>query len=89
VVVLEEALKEALRLDRVFNSIKSRPSGIKFIVTIITILNTILCLISNYNSKDTPIRDLSKLTPPCTSTKTNILGYKHLCAKKITNEVLL
>jgi hypothetical protein len=89
VVVLEEALKEALELDRVFDSIKSRPSRIKFIVTTTMILDAILCLISNYNSKDTLIRDLSKLIPPCTSTKTNILEYKHLCAKKTVDKVLL
>jgi hypothetical protein len=61
----------------------------KFIVIIIIILNASLCLILNYNSKDTLIRDLSKLIPLYTFIITNILRYKHLCIKKIINEILL
>jgi hypothetical protein len=62
-VILEKALKEALGLGRVFNSEKLRLSGIKFAVIATTILDAILCLISNYNSNGPPSRDSSKLTP--------------------------
>jgi Tfp pilus assembly major pilin PilA len=61
----------------------------KFIVIIIIILNIILCLISNYNSKNTLIKDLNKLTPLYTFIKTNILKYKHFYIKKTINKVLL
>jgi len=85
---LEEALKEAFGLGPVFDSPKSQPSGMKFAVTATTILDATLCLISNYNGKGTPSRDSSKLKP-LRSTNTNILGYKHLRAKKATDEILL
>jgi hypothetical protein len=61
----------------------------KFAVTATTISDATLCLISNYNGEDTPVRDSSKLTPPRTSTETNMSGYKHLRAKKTADEVLL
>ena len=61
----------------------------KFTVIIIMISDATLCLISNYNNKDTSITDLSKLIPPRTSIKTNMSGYKHLRIKKTVNEVLL
>ena len=60
--VLEAALKEALGLGRVFDSVKSGPSGIKFAVTATTISDATLCLISNYNGNNPPGRDSSKLT---------------------------
>ncbi len=49
--VLEDALKEALRLGPVFSPVRFTLSRIRFAVTTTTILDTILCLISNYNSK--------------------------------------
>jgi hypothetical protein len=61
----------------------------KFIIIIIIISDIILCLILNYNNKDTLIRDLNKLTPLYTFIKTNILGYKHIYIKKTINKVLL
>ncbi|CZT53455.1 uncharacterized protein RSE6_15035 [Rhynchosporium secalis] len=56
-VVLEKALKEVFGLGRVFNSVNSRLSGMKFAVTAITISDAILCLISNYNSNYPPSSD--------------------------------
>ncbi|KAH7378945.1 acyl transferase/acyl hydrolase/lysophospholipase [Cadophora sp. MPI-SDFR-AT-0126] len=73
-VVLEKALKETLGLGRVFDSAKSRPSGMKFAVTATTISDATLCLISNYNGNGPPGRDSR---------------YKHLRAKKMTDEMLL
>ncbi|KAH6699888.1 acyl transferase/acyl hydrolase/lysophospholipase, partial [Leptodontidium sp. MPI-SDFR-AT-0119] len=73
-VVLEKALKETFGLGRVFDSAKSRPSGMKFAVTATTISDATLCLISNYNSNGPPGRDLR---------------YKHLRAKKTTDKMLL
>ncbi|KAH6704168.1 acyl transferase/acyl hydrolase/lysophospholipase [Leptodontidium sp. MPI-SDFR-AT-0119] len=73
-VVLEKALKETFGLGRVFDSAKSRPSGMKFVVTATTISDATLCLISNYNGNGPPGRDSR---------------YKHLRAKKTTDEMLL
>ncbi|CZT53522.1 uncharacterized protein RSE6_15143 [Rhynchosporium secalis] len=73
-VVLEKALKEAFGLGRVFDSANSRPSGMKFAVTATTISDATLCLISNYNGNCPPGSDSS---------------YKHLRAKKTTDEMLL
>jgi hypothetical protein len=61
--VLEESLKEAFGLGPVFDSPKSRPSGMKFAVTATTISDATLCLISNYNGESTSGRDSSKLKP--------------------------
>jgi hypothetical protein len=60
----------------------------KFAVIVIIISDAILYLISNYNSKSTPSRDLSRLNLS-RSTNTNILGYKHLYTKKTIDEMLL
>jgi len=88
VTILEEALKEAFGLGPVFNSLILRLLGMKFVVIVTIIIDTILYLISNYNSKGTLSRDSSKLNLSH-STNTNILGYKYLYAKKIIDKILL
>jgi len=88
-VVLENALKEALASGRVYDTARTRPSGMKFAVTATTISDATLCLISNYNGNSPPSRDSSKLVLLANHHKTNMLGYKHLHAKKLTNEMLL
>jgi hypothetical protein len=60
----------------------------KFAVTITIILNAILYLISNYNSKGTLNRDLNRLSLS-RFTNINILKYKHLRAKKTIDKMLL
>ncbi|CZT07006.1 uncharacterized protein RAG0_12591 [Rhynchosporium agropyri] len=72
--ILEEALKEALGSDRMFDSAKSRPSGMKYAVTATTISDATLCLISNYNGSSPPGKDSR---------------YKHLRATRTTQEMLL
>ena len=59
--VLEDVLKKALRLGLIFGPIRSRLSGMKFVVTITIISNVTLCLISNYNSKSNHSKDLSRV----------------------------
>ena len=59
--LLEETLKEALGLGPIFNSVKSRPSGMKFAVTATTISDATLCLITNYNGEGNACNDLSVL----------------------------
>ena len=46
--ILEKFLKEALGTSPMFDSIESRPSGMKYAVTATTISDATLCLISNY-----------------------------------------
>jgi len=60
----------------------------KFAVTATTISDATLCLISNYNGEGTPGRDLSR-SNLSRSTDTNMSGYKHLRAKKTTDEMSL
>ncbi|CZS99515.1 uncharacterized protein RAG0_07882 [Rhynchosporium agropyri] len=74
VAILEEALKEVLGSDRMFNSVKSRLSGIKYAVTAMTISDATLCLISNYNSSSPPGKDSR---------------YKYLRTTRTTQEMLL
>lgn len=60
-IVLENALKETLGSGRVYDTMRTRLSRIKFVVIATTISDAILCLISNYNSNSPPSRDSSKL----------------------------
>jgi hypothetical protein len=55
-------MKEALGLDPIFTPLKSRSSGIKFVVTITTISDTTLYLMSNYNSKGSHSKELTVFT---------------------------
>jgi hypothetical protein len=60
----------------------------KFVVIVTIITDTILYLISNYNSKDISSKNLSRLNL-FYSTNTNILEYKYLYTKKIIDKILL
>ena len=57
---LEKTLQEAFGSRLLFNSPKSRPSGMKIAITTATISNATLCIFSNYNSIGSK-KDLSKL----------------------------
>jgi hypothetical protein len=46
---LEKTLQEAFGSRILFNSPKSRPSGMKIAITTATISNATLCIFSNYN----------------------------------------
>jgi hypothetical protein len=59
----------------------------KFIIIATIILDIILYLISNYNSKRTSNKDLSKLNL-FYFTNINILEYKYFYIKKIINKIL-
>ena len=52
-------MKEALGLDLIFTPLRSRSSGIKFVVTATTISDTTLCLMSNYNGEGSHSKELS------------------------------
>lgn len=60
--LLDETLKDTLGESPFFDSVEGRPSGMKFAVTVTTISDATLCLISNYNGKGSHSKELSGWT---------------------------
>jgi hypothetical protein len=85
--ILEKFLQEAYGTTPMFHT--ARPLGMKYVVTITTLSNATLCLISNYHTKGKLTSNLGKFAYPCYSIINNILGYKHLLPISDKGEILI
>ncbi|OBT38902.1 hypothetical protein VE00_10784 [Pseudogymnoascus sp. WSF 3629] len=72
--ILEKCLEEGYGTTPMFHTVRSRPSGMKYVVTATTISDATLCLISNYHTEGKP---------------TSNLRYKHLRPTSDTDEILI
>jgi hypothetical protein len=87
--ILEKFFKQAFGMSPMFDSVKSRPSVMKYAVTATTISDATLCLISNYRGEGKQNPGSSRSNTIVDTYTNNARGYKHLRPTSTTEEVLL